>query len=68
MSEFGNELKNVYLRYESAKYNFFKWRFESAFINKVMLALGFACLTGLLAQIRFHAIKAIRCYQTSNMN
>ncbi|MBU4221262.1 MAG: biotin transporter BioY, partial [Euryarchaeota archaeon] len=33
---------------------FFKWRFESTFANKVMLAFGFACLTGLLAQVRFY--------------
>ena len=54
MSEFGNELKNVLVRYESVKYNFFKWRFESAFLTKVILALGFAGLTGLLAQFRFY--------------
>lgn len=54
MSEFRNELKNVLARYEYARYNFFKWRFESAFTNKVALALGFACLTGLFAQWRFY--------------
>ncbi len=54
MSEFNNELRNVLIKYESAKYNFFKWRFESTFTNKVILALGFACLTGLLAQLRFY--------------
>lgn len=54
MSEFNNEIKNIIGKFESAKYNFFKWRFESTFANKVMLALGFACLTGLLAQVRFY--------------
>lgn len=54
MSEFNSELTNIYLKYESAKYNFFKWRFEATFANKVALALGFACLTGLLAQFRFY--------------
>ncbi len=54
MSEFTNEIKNMILKYETAKYNFFKWRFESTFTNKVMLAFGFACLTGLLAQVRFY--------------
>ncbi len=54
MSEFNSELKNMCLKYESAKYNFFKWRFESTFANKVALALGFACLTGLLGQFRFY--------------
>lgn len=42
------------VRYESAMYSFFKWRFESTFANKVALAFGFACLTGLLAQVRFY--------------
>lgn len=54
MSEFGSELKNVFEKYESARYNFFKWRFESTFVNKVIMALGFACLTGLVAQLRFY--------------
>lgn len=54
MSEFGSEPKNVFEKYESARYNFFKWRFESTFVNKVIMALGFACLTGLAAQLRFY--------------
>ncbi|MDP2768173.1 MAG: biotin transporter BioY [Candidatus Methanoperedens sp.] len=54
MSEFNTEIKNIIIRYESIKYNFFKWRFESTFANKVALAFGFACLTGLLAQVRFY--------------
>ncbi|MFH1323512.1 MAG: biotin transporter BioY [Methanobacteriota archaeon] len=54
MSEFNNEIKNIIGKFESVKYNFFKWRFESTFANKVALAFGFACLTGLLAQIRFY--------------
>lgn len=54
MPEFESELKNVFEKYESARYSFFKWRHESSFLNKVILALGFACLTGLLAQLRFY--------------
>lgn len=54
MSEFGSELKNVFEKYDSARYNFFKWRFESTFLNKMVLALAFACLTGLVAQLRFY--------------
>ncbi|MFH0904594.1 MAG: biotin transporter BioY [Methanobacteriota archaeon] len=54
MSEFNNEIKNIIGKFESVKYNFFKWRFESTFANKVALAFGFACLTGLLAQVRFY--------------
>ncbi len=53
MPEFMNDLKTVFVKYESARYNFFKWRFESTFLDKVALAIGFACLTGLLAQMRF---------------
>ncbi|GFO97840.1 BioY protein [groundwater metagenome] len=54
MSEFNNEIKNMIGKFESVKYNFFKWRFESTFANMVALAFGFACLTGLLAQVRFY--------------
>ncbi len=54
MSEFNNEIRNIIGKFESLKYNFFKWRFESTFANKVALAFGFACLTGLLAQVRFY--------------
>ncbi len=53
MPEFMNELKTVFVKYDSARYDFFKWRFESSFMNKVALAICFACLTGLLAQMRF---------------
>ncbi|MEW5760559.1 MAG: biotin transporter BioY [Candidatus Thermoplasmatota archaeon] len=41
-------------KYEQATYKFFKWRYELNFINKVALALCFACLTGLLAQLKFY--------------
>jgi biotin transport system substrate-specific component len=54
MLEYNSELKDILIKYESAKYNFFKWRFESTLANKFALALGFACLTGLLAQVRFY--------------
>lgn len=54
MPEFSNEIRNVFVKYEAARYNFFKWRFESTFMNKFVLALGFACLTGLVAQVRFY--------------
>jgi len=33
---------------------FFKWRYNLGVLHKVMLAVGFACLTGLLAQARFY--------------
>lgn len=41
-------------KYKNMRYNFFKWRYELDFIYKMSLALTFALLTGLLAQIRFY--------------
>ncbi len=54
MSETGNNLRNFHARYETIRYTFFKWRFEATIMNKLLLALGFACLTGLVAQLRFY--------------
>ncbi len=54
MSEFRNEFKNILEKYDTARYNLFKWRFESTFANKVVMALIFACLTGVFAQLRFY--------------
>lgn len=54
MSEFANSFKDFFIKYESAKHDFFKWRSESNVVNKLVLALGFACLTGILAQLRFY--------------
>jgi len=54
MSEFANGFKDIFIKYESAKHDFFKWRSESKLVNKLAFALGFACLTGLLAQLRFY--------------
>ena len=39
-------------KYIRARYLFFKWRHSSALVNKTALALGMACLTGLVAQIK----------------
>lgn len=41
-------------KYKNARYNFFRWRYETNLVYKVFLALGFACLTGLLAQFRLY--------------
>ena len=41
-------------KYERARYGYFKWRYELNLLGKAGLALGFACLTGLLAQVRLH--------------
>jgi biotin transport system substrate-specific component len=37
--------------YYQKRYNFFKWRCEQSTMNKVVLALGMALITGILAQI-----------------
>lgn len=45
----------VYInKYKRLRYNFFKWRYELNYVHKLLLAFGFACLTGLLAQLRFY--------------
>ena len=41
-------------RYKNARYNFFHWRYELNLVYKLSLALFFACLTGLLAQLRLY--------------
>lgn len=41
-------------KYKNLRYNFFKWRYELNVVHKLSLAIFFACLTGLLAQIRFY--------------
>jgi biotin transport system substrate-specific component len=46
---------NMYVnKYKHARYAFFKWRYQLELYNKVILAVSFACLTGLLAQVRFY--------------
>lgn len=37
--------------YFEKRYTFFKWRHDSSFINKTVLALIMACITGILAQV-----------------
>jgi|Deesub1362B_J571_1020462.scaffolds.fasta_scaffold08453_5 biotin transport system substrate-specific component len=45
----------VYIdKYKHARYKAFKWRYELDVVHKVVLALCFACLTGLAAQVRFY--------------
>ena len=36
------------------RYDIFRWRYELAITRKIALALGMACLVGLLAQVRFY--------------
>ena len=41
-------------KYKNLRYNFFRWRFELNLVYKISLALTFALLTGILAQLRFY--------------
>jgi len=41
-------------KYKNVRYNFFRWRYELNLVYKISLALFFALLTGILAQIRFY--------------
>ena len=41
-------------RFKELRYNLFQWRSELALGQKVLLAFGFACLTGILAQVRIY--------------
>lgn len=41
-------------KYNNARYAFFKWRYQLELYNKVILAVSFACITALLAQLRFY--------------
>lgn len=46
---------NLYInKYFDIRYNFFKWRYETNYVNKLFLALGFALLTAVLAQAKFY--------------
>lgn len=40
--------------YRYARYAFFKWRYQLEIYNKVILAVSFACVTALFAQVRFY--------------
>ena len=41
-------------RIEQTRFNVFRWRYELSIPRKLVLALGIAALTGLLAQARFY--------------
>ena len=47
-------MSTVVARLNQNKYDVFKWRYELSIPKKLVLALGMAALTGLLAQLRFH--------------
>lgn len=44
---------DIAVRIDQAKYGVFRWRYELSIPKKLVLALGMAVLTGLLAQVRF---------------
>jgi biotin transport system substrate-specific component len=39
---------------DRTRYDIFRWRYELAITKKIALAMGVACLIGLLAQVRFY--------------
>jgi len=41
-------------KYKLLRYKFFKWRYETQLINKIILAFSFALITAFLAQIKFY--------------
>jgi biotin transport system substrate-specific component len=41
-------------KYKNVRYNFFRWRYELDVVHKISMALCFALLTGILAQLRFY--------------
>lgn len=49
-----SDVVEVNMEYRQARYNFFKWRYESNFAHKLALAFVFAGLTGLGAQLRIY--------------
>jgi biotin transport system substrate-specific component len=40
--------------YKHARLNFYRWRCDTAFVNKLALAFAFAALTGMSAQLRLY--------------
>ena len=40
-------------RWQMARYNAYRWRYELSLTKKIALALGMACVVGLAAQLRF---------------
>ncbi|KYK20185.1 BioY protein [Thermoplasmatales archaeon SG8-52-4] len=41
-------------KYKELRYKFYKWKYETGYIYKLLLAFNFALLTALLAQVRFY--------------
>ena len=48
-------MENAFIKlYKNKRHDFFKWRSETSFAFKIVLASLFACLTALGALVRFH--------------
>lgn len=47
-------LQNILQSYLKYRYLFFKWRNQLAFAQMLAMTAGMACLTGVLAQVRFY--------------
>ena len=47
-------IARVWDQFEKLKLSFFKWRMVTSIINKFLLAIAFAALTGLLAQAKIY--------------
>jgi biotin transport system substrate-specific component len=46
---------NLYInKYRNLRFNFYKWRYETKYINKIIMAISFALLTAILAQVKFY--------------
>ena len=48
------EVNPYVTKYKHLKASYYNWRYELNLVQMIILALGFACLTGLVAQIRFY--------------
>ncbi|HEY87183.1 MAG TPA: biotin transporter BioY [Dehalococcoidia bacterium] len=44
---------STWSRWQMARYNAYRWRYELILTKKIALALGMACVVGLAAQLRF---------------
>lgn len=44
---------STWSRWQMARYNAYRWRYELSLTKKIALALGMACVVGLAAQLRF---------------
>jgi biotin transport system substrate-specific component len=41
-------------KFKDLRYNFFKWKYETGYAYKLLLAFNFALLTAILAQVKFY--------------